>query len=765
MRKRKYIVLAGLPLIALLVVASFPLDKGQLYKPASQSIYDGDGKLLRAFLSTDEKWRMPCRLNEVSPYLQKALVAVEDRFFRYHPGVNPWSIARAFYLNIKHGRVVSGGSTITMQVARMMEHRKRTHLSKLIEIIRALKLELFYSKKEILEFYFNLAPYGGNIEGVGAACYYYFQKSPAEISLGEAALLVAVPNSPTQLNPQRFAEKAKSKRDQVLAYLLKKKAISQAEYRYALGEEISIQNPGIPFEAPHFTDLMHAQYPGKQRVYTTLDRETQRKCTDILKKQLAGWRSRGISNAAVVVLDNQTNSLCALVGSYDFFDQDNSGQVNGAVSPRSPGSALKPLLYAYAIEKGLITPAAILHDVPVNYAGYVAENYDGKYHGTVTVKDALTRSLNVPAVLLLAKVGVWDFITFLREGGVSSINPKKTDYGLSFILGGCDVTLTELANLYSTLANSGKFRPIRYCRDEPLQEGKRVLSDGASYIISELLTEVVRPDLPAFWEYSLDRPTIAWKTGTSYGHRDAWSVGYTKRYTVGVWAGNFDGQGARELVGAQVAGPILFDVLNAVSRAEDWRWFSAPYTVGTRRVCGRSGMFPNSDCPHTVEELFLRGISPNEECKIHRAFYVDDQTGFRLCKSDLTERAYQRKVYEIWPAEVATWMERNGYPLDRVPALMPVSQRIMAGDGPLIRSPETTCEYQLRRGISPDDQKILLDASVENSVNLIFWFLDGKLIWSGPPQEKTFIYPETGEHTLVCQDDHGRSTSVKLVIR
>ncbi len=765
MRNKKVIIPCSILLGLFLAAVLFPPDKEKLHKPTSQAVYDREGKLLRAFLSSDEKWRMPCRLDEVSPYLKEAVVTVEDRFFRYHPGVNPWSLVRAFYLNLKHGRIVSGGSTITMQVARMMEHRERTPFSKAVEIIRALKLELFYSKDEILEFYFDMASYGGNIEGVEAACYYYFQRSPAEISLGQAALLAAIPNSPAQLNPLSFPDNARKKRDQVLDCLLARGAITQAEYLRAVEEEIAIENPGIPFGAPHFTDLMHGYYPAKTRVYTTLDRQIQEKCTEILKKHLAKWRGRGITNGAVVVLDNKTNSLRALVGSYDFFDVAHSGQVNGAVSPRSPGSTLKPLLYAYAIDRGLITPQAMLYDVPVNYSGYVAENYDGKYHGVVTVKEALTRSLNVPAVLLLAKIGVWNFIGFLQDGGILTIGPKSNEYGLSFILGGCDVKLIELTNLYSTLANSGRFRPVRYCRDEPLPEGRKVLSDGASYIISELLAEVVRPDIPAYWEYSLNRPKVAWKTGTSYGHRDAWSMGYTRGFTVGVWAGNFDGRGVPELVGAQVAGPILFDIFDAISGADDWRWFAPPYSVASRKVCATSGMIPNQDCAHTVQELFLRGVSPNAECRIHKAFFVDDETGYRLCKSDLSERAYRRKVFEVWPPEVATWMERNGYPLDEIPALLPASQNLMAGEGPVIRSPETTCEYELRRGVSPENQKILLDASVENSVNKIFWFLDGELVWAGHPEEKTFIYPQVGDHTLVCEDDHGRSTSVKLVIR
>jgi penicillin-binding protein 1C len=426
---------------------------------------------------------------------------------------------------------------------------------------------------------------------------------------------------------------------------------------------------------------------------------------------------------------------------------------------------LKPLLYAYGIDRGIVTPSAMLYDVPVNYAGYVAENYDGQYHGVVSVREALVKSLNVPATHLLAKVGVRDFITFLQDGGISTIDPRQTSYGLSLILGGCEVKLIELANFYSTLANGGNFREVRYLEEQPLENGREILSPGASYIVTELLAEVVRPDLPAYWEFSLHRPKVAWKTGTSYGHRDAWSIGYTSGFTVGVWAGNFNGQDARELVGAQVAGPILFDLLNAISGKEECQWFTRPHSVSAREVCAVSGMLPNENCLHRVVELYLPGISPGGECSIHQAFYVDQETGYRLSRSDLENRPHQIKVFEVWPPEVATWMQRNGYPLDEVPPLMPASRKIMAGQGPIIRSPDAACEYRLRQGVDHEYQKILLDASVDNSVNKIFWFLDGELIWSGHPEEKAFILPEIGEHLLVCQDDCGRSTSVKLVVR
>jgi len=759
--EKKLAVISGAVIAFFLVVMFFPVDRGKLNKPVSQTIYDSNERLLRAFLTGDDKWRVNVDVDEVSDRLKMVVINVEDRCFYDHP----WAVVRAIYLNLKNKRIISGGSTITMQVARMMEHRKRSIPSKIVEMIRAVKLEVLYSKDEILEFYFNMAPYGGNIEGIGAACYYYFQRSPSEISLAQAALLAAIPNSPNALHPERHPLRLKKKRDNILAYLRKRRVITDEEYYQAKKEDIIIENPGMPFDAPHFTDLIHGYFPLKTRVYTTLNSAIHGKCRIILREHLKKWYDSGITNGAVVVLDNKDNSILALIGSYDFFDKAHSGQVNGATSSRSPGSTLKPFLYAIGIDKGLMTQSSIMYDIPISYAGYTPENYDSKYYGVISVKQALTKSMNIPAVNLLSRIGIGNFVSFLQKGGISTIDYDNLDYGLSIILGGCEVKLAELTNLYAILANEGRFRRVRYCKDDPIIQGNSILSPGAAYIITELLSKVKRPDLPTYWKFSMDRPKIAWKTGTSYGHRDAWSIGYTRGFTVGVWVGNFGGQGTPELVGAQVAGPILFDILNAISGKEERKWFKRPNSVGTRVVCATSGMLPGRDCPHKIEEMYIKGVSSVDKCNIHKTFYVDKRTGYRICKSNLSSSLYERKIFEVWPAEVATWMERNGYALDKVPPLMPSSHGVMSGKGPVVRSPDRECKYYVRKGINSEYQKILLDASVDNSVRKIFWFLDNKLIWSGSPEEKVFIYPEIGEHILVCQDDHARATSMKLVIR
>lgn len=752
---------------SLLYLFSFfvPIDGEKISKPSSQAIYSRDGEPLRVFLSPDEKWRIPVNVEDVSPCLMESFIAIEDKCFHYHNGVNPYALLRALCLNIKQRKIVSGGSTITMQVARMMEHRKRNIVSKFIEILTALKLESMFTKKEIFRIYLNLLPYGSNIEGVETACYYYFHKPVSQISLSQAAMLTIIPNSPNVLNPVINPEALENKKNRVLKRLKEQGIINEEKYHEGIGEKIAIDNPGMPFLALHFTDLIHRRYRDESFVVTTLSFQIQRKAEDILKSHLDKWKKRGITNGAVVIIGNKNHELLGMVGSYDFYDSFNDGQVNGALASRSPGSTLKPLLYAYGINQGIVTPSTRLSDVPVNYGEYSPENYDGKYHGLVSVREALRTSMNVPAVNLLAKVGGKNFGNLLNQCGVTTIDLKKREYGLSLILGGCEVNLLELTNLYSVFANRGLYRPVCFTKGETEIQGKRLFSEGTAFILSEMLSDVTRPDLPEYWEYTRDMPKVAWKTGTSYGHRDAWSIGYTRNYTVGVWVGNFDGSGVPELVGSQVAAPVLFDVLRSIIGEDDRIWFKQPPSVKKREICALSGRVPNPDCPHTKEEYYIPGISSEGVCDIHQVFYIDKKTGYRLTKEYMEGRKCIKKVYEIYPPDVATWMERNNFPIQKVPELDPGFRTLLSGKGPVINSPNEECTYIIREGIPLEYQKIPLDASVPNTVRKIYWFLDGKLIWSGHPIKKTYIYPERGKHILVCQDDHGRSMSMELKIK
>jgi penicillin-binding protein 1C len=756
-------LLTMIAIIAIIRLAPFPAEK--LVPAPSTIVVDRNGELLRVFLSAQEMWQLPVTTDDISPTLKGAVIGYEDRYFRWHPGVNPVSLVRAAVANIRAGHVVQGGSTITMQVARMMEPKSRTIPNKLREIFRALQLELRYSKEEILKFYFNLAPYGGNIVGVGAAAHLYFNKKPQQLSLGECALLAAIPNSPRVLRPDFNFEATTIAREKVLLLLQQQNKVSRQQLAEALDEPLPQKRYAWPFLSPHLAAELIRNYPQHSRLETTIDSRLQRLAQSLLRSHLQPWRQHGISNGAVVIIDNQSREVLALVGSADFFDAGRQGQVNGALAPRSPGSALKPFLYALALDQGLVSPQTMLFDIPVEYAGYRPENYDGIYHGLVSVQAALALSLNVPAVNLSAQLGEEGIYSLLQEAGISTLPKPRDYYGLSLILGGCEVKLIELANLYAGLASGGHFRPYRVLTTQAIGSAKQLLSEGTCYIISEMLSHLRRPDLPAVWEHSLHLPKIAWKTGTSYGHRDAWSIGYNPQYTIGVWLGNFDGQGVPELVGADVAAPLLFSLFTALEQGKENKWFVQPRTVSRRQVCSISGLPLSDYCSSATTELYLPGISPNQPCTYHLPVWIDRASGRRLCSHCRTGRKYDEKIVVQWPAAIATWMERNGFPVEKIPEHFPRCPKIAAGEKPVILSPPANAEYRIRPGVKLKYQQILLDASVSNHTQKIYWFLDGKLIASGSPTQKVFITPRLGSHQVLCLDDEGRSSEVKFAVK
>ena len=766
-RQKKALLTAALsPLVGFLVLnLLFPLPMDRLHPPASTIVLDRDGNLMRAFLAPDEMWRINVRADEVAPSLRQAVLAYEDRRFYWHAGIDLIAVARAMAANVRAGHVVQGGSTLTMQVARMMEPKPRTLANKAIEAFRAWQLELRYSKEEILTLYFNMAPYGGNLVGAGAASYFYFDKHPDQLSRGEAALLAATPNNPNRYRPDLNEAAAREARAKVLSLLAEQGEITPAARDESAAEPVPVQRFDLPFLAPHLAVQLAGQYVDAQRLTTTIDADLQARVERMLYDHLKPWRGQGITNGAVVVIDNETQAVLALAGSRAFWDEAAQGQVNAATAPRSPGSTLKPFIYALALDRGLIAPQTLLYDVPVDFSGYQPENYDRTYSGVVHAEEALIRSLNVPAVNLAARLHDDGIYQFLKEAHVSTLTEPSHHYGLSLILGGCEVTLLDLTNLYAGLANGGRFRPYRLLQSDPVIEGEALLDPGAAFIISEILSKLRRPELPAVWEWSRDMPKVAWKTGTSYGHRDAWSIGFTPRYTVGVWIGNMDGKGAPALVGAETAAPLLFVLFNHLESHTDQRWFHQPARVETRRICSLSGGLATPRCPTTRSEFFVLGHSPVKPCDLHRLIMIDNETGHRLCSHCRQGRDYKERVVAHWPAEIAVWLEKNGYPLDDIPEHFPGCNRVAEGDPPVIRSPQPNAEYRLRTGVPAEFQKILLDASVSNQTSEIYWFANGDLLYSGPPTGRVFFTPTTGTHTLLCMDDEGRSSEVEITIR
>ncbi len=750
--------------LALLLDFLFPPPLEDLHPPASRIVADRDGRPLRFFLSSDEKWRFLKTLDDISPAARDLVIRYEDRHFHRHFGVNPLSVLRAFGQNLRAGRVVSGGSTLTMQLARMLEPKPRTLLAKIVEAFRAVQIEVRCSKDEILEAYLNRAPYGGNIEGIGAAAWFYLGKEAAELSRGEAALLAALPNSPERLRPDRYPERAREARNKVLRILSDRLEIPREEARRATSEPVPAVRHDPPFKAPHFSRFVGQAYPARHRVDTTLDRSIQEIVENIVGSHVRRWRSRDVEQMAAVVLDNRTGDVLALVGSNDFFEEEMEGQVNGALAPRSPGSTLKPFVYALAFDRGLLTPDSLMEDLPVRYGVYAPENFDGEFRGAVTVRESLAQSLNVPAVAALSSLGREGLLPFLKSAGVTTLSRKESEYGLSLVLGGCELNLLELANLYATLARGGVWRPYRLDVAAPPGKERRVLSAAAAFLVTEILAEVERPDLPACWEFTVDMPKVAWKTGTSYGHRDAWSVGYDPRYTVGVWAGNFAGRGAPELVGSRVAAPALFDIFHALpGKGRDW--FERPPGAGLREICASSGMPAGPDCPHKKTGGFIRNVSPETPCNLHRIFAIDRKTGFRLCSRCREGKDWEWKTFTLWPPGIATWMRKKGLSVEETPQHNPECPAVQSGDPPEIRSPHPDGEIVLVEGRPLEYQKIRLEAAVTGETDTVFWYVDGELFWSGDPAEELFYTPTPGRHEFACADDMGRVSRVTVTVR
>lgn len=762
-----FLSVAGVILIPYMVLHilfyAFPLPMEQIERPSSTLVFGENQRLLRAFTSRDEMWRIRTTLKQISPTLQKYLLTYEDRWFYWHPGVNPLALARATVQNLRSKEVVSGGSTITMQIARMIEPKSRTVKNKLWEIFRALQLEHFYSKKELLEMYFNIAPYGGNIEGAAAASWIYFGKEPTHLSNGEAALLAALPNNPSYLRPDLRPEAAQQARDKVLERMMEHNRLDKAGFAEARKESVPRKRREWPFTAPHLSTLLHLREPEASRIYSTLHQPMQVVAERLLNQHVNQWQNEGITNGAIIVIDNRTHEVKVMVGSRNFFDEPNSGQVNGTLAARSPGSALKPFLYALGLAQGLISPALYLEDVPIDYSGYKPENYDRKFSGLVSTAEALERSLNVPAVNLNAALHKMENLYDLLHKAEMSTIHEEDHYGLSLALGGCEVTLFELTGLYSALATQGKLYRPKLTVDEKEREPMELFDAGTAFIVTDLLAKIRRPDLPAVWEFTT-LPKVSWKTGTSYGHRDAWSIGYNPIYTIGVWMGNFNGEGANALVGAEVAAPLLFDLFTEFCRNERWTWFERPGNVKVRNVCSLSGQLPTAYCNTLVEEYYLVDHSPAAECEFHKTVLIDEKTGYRLPPGFSSSNQVKELTYIQWPQRIATWRLQNGYEVFTLPEVDPASQRQVAGKAPLIQSPVANVTYYFREGVLLDYQKIAFVASVSNDVQRIYWFVDGEMVGSVKPGEKFFYLPTVGKHTIICQDDQGRMTEMTMKV-
>ncbi|WP_221394866.1 penicillin-binding protein 1C [Dyadobacter sp. NIV53] len=753
-------VLAGFVFCFLLLDLLFPFQPKIQY---STQILAKDNTVLHAFLSKDDKWRLYTNNSEITTLLRKTLIYKEDQYFYYHPGINPFAITRAVIRNIFTGRRTSGASTITMQVVRLLDPKKRTYVNKTIEAFRAMQLELHFSKEEILQLYLNLVPYGGNIEGIKAASLLYFGKPPQLLSLAEITALTIVPNRPSSLRPGTRNDALKLARNQWLQRFQKEELFEKNVIQDALNEPLQVKRLKSPQHAPHLALRLLKDFPDQSVIRTTLKIQLQLQIEEQVKNYINRLQSSNIHNAAVMVVDNETMAVEAYVGSADFNNPYDGGQVDGIRAIRSPGSTLKPLLYATAFDKGIITPKSILNDVPVNLAGYEPENFDQHFNGPVTTEFALANSLNIPAVKVLKEVSTPVLIGQLKKAGFQTIKKQEKDLGLSMILGGCGVTLEELTRLFAAFANEGELKPLNYIQvDNSSKKGAAIVSKDASYLLTNILTQVTRPDLPSNFDNTYHLPRIAWKTGTSYGKRDAWSIGYNKRYTVGVWVGNFSGEGVPELSGANTATPLLFSIFNALDYNSPKGWFAAPSNVTLRKVCAVSGDIPSEFCDHQITDYYIMGVSAYRKCQHKRYVFTDLSAKISYCTYCLPDKGYEKRTYPNLAPELIAYYELQKIPYQKLPPHNPKCERVFHDGAPLIVSPNEGSEYYIRKD---EPQQIQLACQSANDVQEIFWYVNDKLTKKCGPNDAVFINPPLGRVKISCSDDKGRNTDMWIVVK
>jgi penicillin-binding protein 1C len=764
-------IILALVLFLILVVSYNRIFGTILGKISFSSYYtDRSGKLLNVFLTGDDKYRFRTALSNFPPALVEAVLLQEDRYFYGHIGVNPAAMFRAVWETyVKRSRRM-GASTITMQLARLRWGLYTRNLpGKFLQTLLALFLEACYSKEEILEAYLNLVPLGGNIEGYASGAWYYFGKDVRELTKSEILALAVIPQNPARRAPRSgFAgdELLRSRRILYDAWLDDHPEDKLLEAEMELPPYI---HAAWPRRALHFTEYLRAFLPlGGTR--TALDLGYQ----NILERELENFlvknRSWGIKNGSLLLVDYTSMEVLAAVGSADYFDDEIEGQVNGFSSRRSPGSTLKPFVYALAIEQGLIHPEKMLKDTPVGFSEYTPDNYQSEFMGPVQAWRALVDSRNIPAVELARNIRNPDLHDFLSRAGVGGLK-EKDHYGLSLVLGSAGLTMLELARLYAALASDGVEKELRFfapgsaAPGDALSARRPLLSAEAAAITLDMLARNPAPD--EIMDGSGRGVSVAYKTGTSIGFKDAWSIAVFDRFVLAVWLGNFSGEGNNALIGRLAATPLQFSVIDAISagipQAELLPPRAMPPRVARVDVCAVSGDLPGEDCPHLTGTWFIPGVSPITTCRIHRRIYIDTRTGYR---TDESEGPYIRsEVREFWPSDLMEIFDLAGLPRFTAPPYPPgrLSARETPGFPPSIISPLANSTYVLTGG-SRYNQLVLL-AAADQDAGELFWFAGARFIGRTKPNERFVWSPQPGIWDISAVDKQGRSSGIRITVQ
>jgi len=760
MRKLRWIIasLAGLFIIGWLAT---PLPNPVFPQDYSTVVVDRHGRRLRVFLNSAEQWCFPPDTTEIPNKLVEAAIAYEDKRFYRHHGIDVFAIVRATWQNITERRTVSGASTITMQVARLSNPKRRTLFNKIIELFHSLKLELKHSKEEILRLYFTNAPYGGNIRGYKAACLRYWGVEPEQVTWGEAATLAVLPNSPSLINPDIGPKRLETKRNKLLEKLRDNGSIDDETYELSLLEPIPSGQLPFEFYAPHIARELHAKYPGEY-VRTTIDRDIQRRVMNLAAEHADWLHTIGVNNVAVLVADTRTGEVLAYVGSNDFHDDGRRGKVDGVIAPRSTGSLLKPFLYALAMDESIILPESRIKDIPTYYGSFSPCNSTMDYRGLVTARDALVKSLNVPAVRLLYTFGIHEFYDFLRRAGMANLFRSPDSYGLPLILGGCEGTLWDLTALFRGLGRSGEFSGLTVIEGDSLPEVEALISPAACYLVLDMLKDLNRPGAEYYWHhYSNSRP-IAWKTGTSYGHRDAWAIGVSPRWTIGVWVGNFTGEGNPNLMGAQSAGSLLFKVFNSLPENDEYRWFTPPDDLTEVEICAETGYLAKDECEITKTVLSPTTTKPLRKCPYHRTLFLNGAETYRVCSRCWEIGDVKEVTRTAYPPEVVQYMKEKGHTFSALPPHNPDCTTLSTDNPITIIYPTANANLLVPRGVEGVHQKIIAKAGYSVEKGGLYWYLDNEFIGSTYQKHEIPLVLDTGSHYLQVVDEEGHTASIKF---
>ena len=714
MSRRRTIVLIILGILLAGWLFCLPKD---LFKgtPYATVVADRNGELLGARIADDGQWRFP-PCDTVPSRYAAALIQFEDRYFRWHPGVNPAALARAVWSNLKAGRVVSGGSTITMQVIRLSRGKERTLWQKMVEAILATRLEFRCSKREILALYASYAPFGGNVVGIEAAAWRYFGRPASELSWAESATLAVLPNAPSTIHPGKGRDQLLEKRNRLLERLHKRGYFDASTLEGALAEPL----PDEPYPLPNLARHYVERQPHGERSQSSIDIHLQRQVEAATTRWSDELTLGGAADLAAVILDIRSGEIIAYVGNASPLRKRNGSEVDIATAPRSTGSILKPFLYCAALQEGVILPRTLIRDTPVNLNGFTPQNFDLQFHGAVPAAEALARSLNVPAVHLLRAYGAPRFLELLRQAGLSTLTRSASDYGLSLILGGSEGTLMDITQAYANMVR--QYQGLE--TDSPFKD------KIAIWYTFEALKEVNRPD-EIDWKLIQSVRKVAWKTGTSYGYRDAWAVGVTPDYAVGVWCGNADGHGVAGMTGAKTAGPVLFDLLNLLPPSADW--FQEPLEGGVfLDVCTASGMLRSQDCPDYESIRLPEKAAESDVCPYHKD-----------------------GVFRLPPA--MEWYYKTWHPEYQV---HPVADQVQLE----FLYPEPGSTLALPRQLDGSTPGAVFEAVHRNPNATLYWHLDQDYLGETRFIHQMRLNPEPGRHTVTIVDGEGNTASVGFTI-